>query len=86
MSLFDCSLLLLLVAFASVRRPGMIEDSLALIQYVGLHDTDGIYGFQQGKFLYLGRAVDGTILTPLSAIASKQSSPTEDTLHKPNTF
>lgn len=29
-----------------------------------------------GKFLWYGRGVDGTILTPLSAIASKQSKPT----------
>ena len=39
-----------------------------------------------GKFLYLGRAVDGTLLTPLSAIASKQSSPTEDTLSRTKHF
>ena len=35
-----------------------------------------------GKFLYLGRAVDLTILTALSALASQQSSPTEDTKKK----
>ena len=27
-----------------------------------------------GKFLYLGRAIDSTLLTPLSAIASQHSS------------
>ena len=29
-----------------------------------------------GKFLYLGRAIDSTLLTPLSAIASQQAAPT----------
>ena len=35
-----------------------------------------------GKCLHLGRAIDGTLLTPLSAIASMQSSPTEDTMNR----
>jgi len=33
-----------------------------------------------GKFLYLGRAVDSTLLCPISAIASQSSKPTEDTM------
>ena len=33
-----------------------------------------------GKFLWYGRGVDGTILTPLSAIAAKQSKPTVNTM------
>jgi hypothetical protein len=33
-----------------------------------------------GVFLYLARAVDSTILTPLSALASKQVAPTENTM------
>jgi hypothetical protein len=33
-----------------------------------------------GKFLFLGRAVDGTLLMPISAIASQTSEPTEDTM------
>ncbi len=33
-----------------------------------------------GKFLWYGRRVDGTILTPLSAIAAKQSKPTVNTV------
>jgi hypothetical protein len=33
-----------------------------------------------GKFLFLARAVDGTILTPLSAIASQSADPTEETM------
>ena len=33
-----------------------------------------------GKFLYYGRAVDSTVLTPISAIASQQANPTEETL------
>jgi hypothetical protein len=32
-----------------------------------------------GNFLWYGCGVDGTILTPLSAIASKQSKPTVNT-------
>ena len=33
-----------------------------------------------GKFLFLGRAVDSTLLCPISAIASQSATPTEDTL------
>jgi len=35
-----------------------------------------------GKFLYLGRAADLTILTALSALASQQAAPTEETKRK----
>ena len=35
-----------------------------------------------GKFLWYGRGVDGTILTPLSAIAAKQSKPTVNTVQR----
>jgi hypothetical protein len=33
-----------------------------------------------GKFLFLGQAVDSTLLCPISAIASQSSQPTEDTM------
>ena len=33
-----------------------------------------------GVFLFLARAVDSTMLTPLSALASKQAAPTENTM------
>ena len=33
-----------------------------------------------GKFLYLGRAIDSTLLAPLSAIASQQTAPTKHTM------
>ena len=33
-----------------------------------------------GKFLFLGRAVDSTLLCPVSAIASQSSAPIEDTM------
>ena len=32
------------------------------------------------KFLFLGQAVDSTLLCPISAIASQSANPTEDTL------
>ena len=35
-----------------------------------------------GKFLFLGRAVDPTLLCPISAIASQSAKPTEDTLRQ----
>ncbi len=35
-----------------------------------------------GKFIWYGRGVDGTILTPLSAIAAKQSNPTVHTTQR----
>jgi hypothetical protein len=34
------------------------------------------------KFLFLGRAVDSTLLCPISAIASQSSKPTEDTMRQ----
>ena len=37
-----------------------------------------------GKFLWYGRGVDVTILTPLSAIAAKQSKPTINTMKQSN--
>ena len=35
-----------------------------------------------GKFLFLGRAVDSTLLCPISAIASQPSKPTENTMRQ----
>jgi hypothetical protein len=35
-----------------------------------------------GKFSYYGRAVDSTMLTALSSIASNQAEPTEETMAK----
>jgi hypothetical protein len=35
-----------------------------------------------GKFLFLGRAVDSTLLCPISAIASQSSKPTEDRMRQ----
>jgi hypothetical protein len=35
-----------------------------------------------GKFLFLGRAVDSTLLCPISAIASQSANPTEKTLEE----
>ena len=45
-------------------------------------DKNGGKYIQQvcGKFLFLGRAVDSTLLCPISAIASQSANPTEDTL------
>ena len=45
-------------------------------------DAQGKKFIQQlcGKFLYLGQAVDSTILCPISALASQSSSSTEDTM------
>ena len=39
-----------------------------------------------GNFLHYGRAVDGTMLTALSAIASEQASPTATTIKKTQKF
>jgi hypothetical protein len=35
-----------------------------------------------GKFLFLGRAVDSTLLCPISTIAAQSSKPTEDTMRQ----
>ena len=47
-----------------------------------LLDKQGKKFIQQvcGKFLFLGRAVDSTLLCPISAIASQSATPTEDTM------
>jgi hypothetical protein len=47
-----------------------------------LLDKKGKRFIQQvcGKFLFLGRAVDSTLLCPISAIASQAAKPTEDTM------
>ena len=39
-----------------------------------------------GTFLFYGRAVDGTMLMPLSAIAATQAAPTELTLKRTKQF
>ena len=39
-----------------------------------------------GKFSYYGRAVDSTMLTALSSIASNQAEPTEETMAKVKLF
>ena len=38
------------------------------------------------KFLYFRRAIDGTLHTPLSAIASQQISPNKDTMNRTEHF
>jgi hypothetical protein len=47
-----------------------------------LLDAKGKKLIQQvcGKFLILGRAVDATLICPISAIASQSATPTEDTM------
>ena len=66
----------------------------AKVQYATPNDTSPALGKEAaqrirkitGKFLYLGRAVDSTLLTPLSAIASSQANPSQDTMDKANQF
>ena len=60
----------------------------ATVQYAKDEDTSRILSKEEkkyiqqvlGTFLYYGRAVDSTMLTALSSIASAQAEPTEDTL------
>jgi len=53
-----------------------------------LLDKDGKKFIQQvcGKFLFLGRAVDSTLLCPISAIASQSATPTEETMEQTMQF
>ena len=53
-----------------------------------LLDKKGKKFIQQvcGKFLFLGRSVDSTLLCPISAIASQAAHPTEDTLKQTMQF
>ena len=39
-----------------------------------------------GKFLWYARAVDGTLLTPLSALVAQQASPTTNTMKRVKQF
>ena len=39
-----------------------------------------------GKFMWYARAVDGTMLTPLSALASQQAKPTKETMKRAQQF
>jgi len=66
----------------------------AKVQYAPAADTTRLLDKQEkkfvqqviGTFLYYGRAVDGTMLTALSAIASAQANPTVDTMNKTKKF
>ena len=66
----------------------------AKVQYAANEDTSRLATKEEktfiqqvvGTFLYYGRAVDDTMLTVLSAIASKQASPTANTLKKAKKF
>eukprot|EP00956_Cyclotella_meneghiniana_P024798 scaffold50421_cov81-Cyclotella_meneghiniana.AAC.3 len=51
-------------------------------------DAKGKKFIQQvcGKFLFLGRAVDSTLLAPISAIASQSAEPTEETMEHVKQF
>ena len=72
----------------------MVPNYGAKVQYAPDDDTSQLATkdektfIQQvvGTFLYYGRAVDGTMLTTLSAIASEQASPTENTIRKTQKF
>ena len=46
------------------------------------HQDQTIHPQVCGKFLFLGRAVDSTLLCPISAIASQSSKPTQDALQQ----
>ena len=45
-------------------------------------EAQGKWFIQQlcGEFLYLGKAVDSTLLCPIGALASQSANPTEDTI------
>jgi hypothetical protein len=66
----------------------------ATVQYAKLEDTSQRLSPSEkkyiqeviGTFLYYGRAVDSTMLTALSAIASAQSEPTEETMTRCKQF
>jgi len=66
----------------------------ATVQYAKPEDTSRKLSPQEkkfiqeiiGVFLYYGRAVDSTMLTALSTIASAQAEPTEDTMKRCKLF
>jgi hypothetical protein len=64
------------------------------VQYTAPDDTSPLVSEKDkkivmqvtGVFLYYARAVDGTMLTALSALAAQQSNPTENTMQKCKQF
>ena len=68
----------------------VVPDYGAKVQYAADEDTSRLATKEEktfiqqvvGTFLYYGRAVGGTMLTALSAIASEQASPTVTTLKR----
>eukprot|EP00804_Cyclotella_cryptica_P017742 CCRYP_001167-RA/>CCRYP_001167-RA protein AED:0.39 eAED:0.39 QI:0/0/0/1/0/0/5/0/585 len=65
----------------------------AKVQFAESDDSPGVGQEGQthiqrvnGKFLWYGRAVDPTTLVPLSALASQQSKPTQNTMNKSQQF
>jgi len=61
--------------YGAKRQLAELPDSSPLLDEKGKKFIQKV----NGKFLYLGRAVDLTILTALSALASQQAAPTEET-------
>ena len=72
----------------------MVPNYGAKVQYAPDDDTSQLATKEEKTFiqqvvetfLYYGRAVDGTMLTALSAIASEQALPTENTIRKTRKF
>ena len=72
----------------------VVPNYAAKVQYAADEDISQLAAKEEktfiqqvvGTFLYYGRAVDGTMLTALSVIASEQASPTENTLKKARKF
>ena len=74
--------------------PHVVPNYGAKVQYSAEADTSRALDKKEkkfvqqviGTFLYYGRAVDGTMLTALSTIASAQANPTMDTMTKTKAF
>jgi hypothetical protein len=66
------------------KKYGAKEQFAKLLNNTPTLDKAGKKFIQEvtGVFLFLARAVDGTMLTPLSTLASEQSAPTEATMKK----
>ncbi len=66
------------IQYGAKKQYAMQESTASLLD-------DKATGFIQqvcGKLLFLGRAVDSTLLCPISAIASQSSKPTTDTMQQ----
>ncbi len=64
------------IKYGAIKQYAMLESTAPPLNAQGKHFIQQLCG----KFLYLGRAIDSTLLCPISALAAQSSNPTKDTM------